>query len=130
MTRFTAGEFGWGRQPIPTGIRRSTTRTTSPITTWRQGSMSLQSSNLRRQRASLGGFTLLEMMIVIAIMLLLVIATLPRLKQALDESKVRESSRQLSSHFSLAKARAASTGRPCGLWFVPEFIGDPTATPV
>ncbi|MGI8977780.1 MAG: pilus assembly FimT family protein [Pirellulaceae bacterium] len=75
------------------------------------------------------GFTLMEMLIVIAIMLLLVIATLPRIKYALDESKVRESSRQLNSYFAMAKARAASTGRPCGLWFVTEKLGDPNATP-
>ena len=75
------------------------------------------------------GFTLMEMMIVIAIMLLLVIATLPRIKQGLEDSKVRESSRQLNSYIALAKARAASTGRPCGLWFVSEQIGDPTGVP-
>lgn len=75
------------------------------------------------------GFTLMEMMIVIAIMLLLVIATLPRIKQGLEDSKLRESSRQLNSYIALAKARAASTGRPCGLWLVTEKIGDPLATP-
>lgn len=91
--------------------------------------MSLQSRNLRRQRRSVWGFTLMEMLIVIAIMLLLVIATLPRLKQALEDSKVRESSRQLSSYFSMAKSRAAATGRPCGVWLVSESVGDPNATP-
>jgi prepilin-type N-terminal cleavage/methylation domain-containing protein len=74
-------------------------------------------------------FTLLEMLIVIAIMLILVIATLPRIKYALDESKVRESSRQLNSYLSMAKARAATTGRPCGVWFIPEVVGDPNAQP-
>ncbi len=91
--------------------------------------MTLQSRNLRRQRRSLWGFTLLELLIVIAIILLLVIATLPRLKQALDESKLREGSRQLNSYFAMAKSRAATTGRPCGVWFVGEPVGDPTATP-
>jgi prepilin-type N-terminal cleavage/methylation domain-containing protein len=91
--------------------------------------MSLQAKKLRLQRGALGGFTLLEMLIVIAIMLLLVIATLPRIKYALDESKVREGSRQLNSYFSMARSRAAATGRPCGLWMVTEKIGDPLATP-
>lgn len=79
--------------------------------------------------ANIRGFTLMEMMIVIAIMLLLVIATLPRIKQGLEDSKLRESSRQLNSYIALAKARAASTGRPCGLWFVTEQIGNPTGVP-
>src|SRR5436190_9495166 len=91
--------------------------------------MILQARNLRRQRKSLWGFTLLEMMIVVAIMLLLVIATLPRLKQALDESKLREGSRQLNSYFAMARSRAATTGRACGVWFVGEVVGDPNATP-
>ncbi len=91
--------------------------------------MFLHRQNQRQQRERLGAFTLLEMLIVIAIMLLLVIATLPRIKYALDESKLRESSRQLISYFSMAKSRAATTGRPCGVWFVTEQIGDPTAVP-
>ena len=91
--------------------------------------MSLHSKNLRLQKDGLGGFTLLEMLIVIAIMLLLVIATLPRIKYALDESKVREGSRQLNSYFAMAKSRAATTGRPCGVWFVGEPLGDPNVAP-
>lgn len=91
--------------------------------------MSLQAKNPRLQRGILSGFTLLEMLIVIAIMLLLVIATLPRIKYALDESKVREGSRQLNSYFSMARSRSATTGRPCGVWMVADFIGDPNASP-
>jgi prepilin-type N-terminal cleavage/methylation domain-containing protein len=91
--------------------------------------MSLQSKNLWLRRTALGGFTLLEMMIVIAVMLLLVIATLPRIKYALDESKLRESSRQLNSYLSMAKARAATTGRPCGVMFITTRVGDPSVNP-
>jgi prepilin-type N-terminal cleavage/methylation domain-containing protein len=87
--------------------------------------MSLPSNTSRRSR----GFTLVELVIVLAVMLLLVIATLPRVKYALDESKVRESSRQLNSYIAMAKSRASSTGRPCGVWFVSDVVGDPTATP-
>ena len=89
--------------------------------------MSLHSRSLRRR--PLAGFTLTELLIVVAIIILLVVATLPRIKYALDESKVRESSRQLNSYMALAKSRAASTGRPCGLWFVSEQIGNPNGVP-
>ncbi len=76
----------------------------------------------RLKRVTTSGFTLMEMLIVVAIMLLLVIATLPRIKYALDESKVRESSRQLNSYFAMAKSRAASTGRSCGLYMQVEAL--------
>ena len=91
--------------------------------------MSLHVLNLRMPKQRRRGFTLMEMLIVIAIMLLLVIATLPRIKQTMDDSKLRESSRQLSSYFAMAKARAAATGRPCGVWFVSEQLGDPAGVP-
>ena len=53
------------------------------------------SAQLRTSRRSTyARFTLDQLLI--AIMLLLVIATLPRIKYALDESKVRDSSRQLN----------------------------------
>jgi len=67
---------------------------------------------MRRQ-----AFTLIEILVVVAIMLLLVAAILPTVKYALDESKVREGSRQLNSYLAMAKTRAASTGRPCGVYF-------------
>lgn len=69
------------------------------------------------------GYTLIEILVVIAIMLLLVAVTLPAVKYNLDESKVREASRQLNSYIAMAKARAASTGRPCGIWLVSTQVG-------
>ena len=84
---------------------------------------------ISRRRRPLSGFTLMEMLIVVSIIILLLVVTLPRVKYALDESKVRESSRQLNSYMSLAKSRAASTGRPCGLFLLSERLGDPLATP-
>lgn len=61
-------------------------------------------------------FTLIELLIVIAVLIILVAVTLPRVKYAIDESKLRESSRQFNSYLAMAKSRAASTGRPCGVW--------------
>lgn len=87
--------------------------------------MFLPSKTSRRFR----GFTLMELLVVVAVLVLLVIVTLPRVKYALDESKVRESSRQLNSYFAMAKSRASSTGRPCGVWFVSNVVGDPNANP-
>src|SRR5262245_7132450 len=80
----------------------------------------------RRNPSAVAGFTLMELLIVVTIIILLVIVTLPRVKYALDESKVRESSRQVNSYFALAKSRAASTGRPCGLYFQSESVGPGT----
>src|SRR6476660_1917264 len=74
-------------------------------------------------------FTLLASLIVVTIILILLAVALPLIRYSLDESKVREASRQLSSHLSLAKSRASSSGRPCGLWLIGEQVGNPNATP-
>jgi type II secretory pathway pseudopilin PulG len=63
------------------------------------------------------GYTMAELMIVVIIMIMLVAATLPIAKKVMDDSHVREASRQLNAYFAMAKARAIHTGRPCGLFF-------------
>jgi type II secretory pathway pseudopilin PulG len=70
---------------------------------------------LRRGR---GAYTMMELLIVITIMIMLAAITLPVAKQVLNDSHLREASRQLSAYFIMAKARAVHTGRPCGIHFV------------
>jgi prepilin-type N-terminal cleavage/methylation domain-containing protein len=97
---------------------------------------------------SRSGFTLIEMLIVITIMLLLTLAALVMLTPALENRKVREATRMVNSYLSSARSRAMETGRPCGVLFhgissstlaastmdqceVPEaFAGDSTTSSV
>src|SRR5262245_45918590 len=76
------------------------------------------------------GYTLVEMLIVVSIMIMLVAVTLPVAKKTMEGSHGREASRQLHAFFNMAKARALQTGRPCGLYFKfpspPLGIVDPT----
>lgn len=68
----------------------------------------------RRDRRS--AYTLMELLVVIVIMIMLVAVTLPLAKRVLNDTHVREASRQLNAYFAMAKARATLTGRPCGLF--------------
>jgi type II secretory pathway pseudopilin PulG len=63
------------------------------------------------------GYSMAELMIVVTIMVMLVAVTLPIAKKVMDDSHVREASRQLNAYFTMAKARAIHTGRPCGIFF-------------
>jgi len=77
------------------------------------------------------GYTLVEMLIVVSIMIVLVAVTLPVAKKVMDGSQGREASRQLNAYFAMAKARALQTGRPCGVYFpfqVPLGHTDPSLT--
>lgn len=60
--------------------------------------------------------TLVELLVVVAIAALLLGATLPQLKPALDDRKMREAARIVQGAITLAKARAAETGRPTAIW--------------
>ncbi|MGV3606140.1 MAG: pilus assembly FimT family protein [Planctomycetaceae bacterium] len=61
-------------------------------------------------------FSLVELLIVVGIMILMAAIALPQLKNTLQDNKLREGSRIVSAFFAQARARAASTGRPCGVW--------------
>lgn len=62
------------------------------------------------------GYTLTELLVVIIILVILIAVSLPAAKKVMEDSRTRESSRQLSAYFTMARARAAQSGRPCGLW--------------
>src|SRR5262245_2350843 len=72
-------------------------------------------------------YTMMELLVVITIMLMLAAIALPVAKQVLNDSHVREASRQLTAYFMMAKARAVHTGRPCGIQFLCQApLGDAT----
>jgi type II secretory pathway pseudopilin PulG len=76
-------------------------------------------------RKSRGGYSLTELLVVIIIMITIFAIALPIAKKVMDDSHVREASRQLNAFFTLAKSRAAQTGRPCGIEFICERpLGD------
>jgi len=87
-------------------------------------------SEFRPQNSDFGsrrGYTMAELMIVVIIMIMLVAATLPIAKKVMDDSHVREASRQLNAYFAMVKSRAIHTGRPCGIFFEcekPSWVTD------
>lgn len=72
------------------------------------------------------GYTLVELLVVLLIAGLLIATALPIAATVLDDARVREASRTLNSYFAMAKSRAASSGRPCGVWIVPAAIDGTT----
>jgi prepilin-type N-terminal cleavage/methylation domain-containing protein len=62
------------------------------------------------------GMTLVELLVTMGIAVVLLAIALPTIKFTLDSSRVREASRQINTYISGAKARAATTGRPVGIW--------------
>lgn len=70
----------------------------------------------RHARRIRGAYTLMEMLIVIIIMITLVSITLPIAKKTMEDAGPKEASRQLLAMFSLARAKAANSGLPWGIW--------------
>lgn len=74
------------------------------------------------------GFSMVELLIVVAISMLLIAIAIPFVRPALENNKLREASRQLNTFLVGAKARAAESGRPFGVRLVRSSIdntGDP-----
>jgi prepilin-type N-terminal cleavage/methylation domain-containing protein len=67
------------------------------------------------------GFTLIEMLIVIGIMLLLVGAAATMMQPASESRRIREAARSINIYLSTARSRAMELGRPCGVTF--RFLG-------
>jgi type II secretory pathway pseudopilin PulG len=95
--------------------------TTLPTTIRRRSNM----ARYNLSRRGRGAYTMMELLIVITIMIMLAAITLPVAKQVLNDSHLREASRQLNAYFAMAKARAIHTGRSCGIEFVCQApLGD------
>lgn len=70
------------------------------------------------------GITILELLVVILIMLMVTAAAIPIVAPAMQNRRMRESARLVSSYFSAARGRAIETGRPVGV-VVERFNGQP-----
>ena len=62
------------------------------------------------------GFTLVELLIVVSMIVVLLAIALPTLKLAMKSRRVREASRLLNTYILLAQSRSAELGRPVGVW--------------
>ncbi len=82
-----------------------------------------QQHSYRRMRF---GMTLMELLMVVAIMTILMAIAIPMVRPAFQDRQLREGSRQINAFFAGAKARAAETGRPAGVWIEASGVpGDP-----
>ncbi|HTN74190.1 MAG TPA: prepilin-type N-terminal cleavage/methylation domain-containing protein [Pirellulaceae bacterium] len=64
------------------------------------------------------GMTLVELLVVIGILVLLVAVAAPAMRPQLKDRKLREASRMLNTFIGGAKARAAETNSPVGIWIL------------
>ncbi len=63
-----------------------------------------------------GGFTLLELLVVILIMLSVTAITIPVVAPAMKGRQIREGARMLNTFLNAARNRAIESGRPAGVW--------------
>ncbi|MFW6171920.1 MAG: pilus assembly FimT family protein [Planctomycetota bacterium] len=69
------------------------------------------------------GMTLVELLMVVTIMTVLMAVAIPMVRPAFRDRQLREAARQVNIFFAGAKARAAESGRPVGVWM--EVQADP-----
>jgi prepilin-type N-terminal cleavage/methylation domain-containing protein len=72
----------------------------------------VQKARLTRQRR---GFTLVELLAVIAVMAILMSVAIPVIRPALKDRKLRESARLINAYCAGVQARATELGRPVGI---------------
>jgi len=61
------------------------------------------------------GFTLVELLVVVSILLLLTVVVLPTIQPASESKRVREAARMIHVYLGAAKSQALETNRPCGV---------------
>ena len=72
------------------------------------------------------GVTLIEMLVVVAIMMFMLAIAAPMFHPDQDSAVARDTARSLNAYIQEARAKAMATGRPCGVAFIP-FEGYPSA---
>lgn len=70
------------------------------------------------------GFSMIELLIVVAVSMLLIAIAIPFVQPMLASGKLREASRQVNTFIVGAKARAAESGRPFGIRLVRSSVDD------
>ena len=80
--------------------------------------------NLSKTRRS--GVTLIEMLVVVAIMMFMMAIAAPMFTPDQDNAVARDTARSLNAYIQEARAKAVATGRPCGVAFIP-FENYPSA---
>ena len=78
---------------------------------------------LKRKTSPHSGLTLVELLVVVVILVLLIGVALPLAQPALNGRDVREAARQINALVAGAKVKAATTGRPSGVMFLPANDG-------
>ena len=74
------------------------------------------------RRRSPRGMTMVELLIVVAVMVILMGIALPVMKTGIEGRKLREAARQVNVCVELAKSIAAETGLPSAVMIEPEFL--------
>ena len=72
------------------------------------------------------GVTLIEMLVVVAIMMFMLTIAAPMFRTDQEGVAARDTARALNAYIQEARAKAMATGRPCGVAFIP-FEGYPSA---
>src|SRR4051812_9877477 len=75
---------------------------------------------MRRKRLARPGFTLVELLVVISIILLVSVLAIPAALQAYGERGVQESARLVHAAISAARDASARDGAPHGIRFGPD----------
>lgn len=80
----------------------------------------MKTSNKRRKRARHEGITLIELLIVIFIMMIITAIAIPMMIPSIEERRLRETSRLVTSHLQGARTRAIQTGKRFGVMIEPQ----------
>ena len=122
--QFDADHQSRARQEAATNPRRRAQERTTPVS-----SRFLTGAALRRRRSAPSGFTLVELLVVISIILLLTVMTIGVINISTSE-RVRSGARQVQSVVEGARDRAIYAQQPRGVrLLVNEDILDPAFTP-
>jgi type II secretory pathway pseudopilin PulG len=85
---------------------------------------------LPRPKSLTRGMTLVELLVVVAIIMMLAAVTIPRLRPDIDRARIREAARSVQLYLSSARNLAITTGRSCGVQIERLANHDATGKPI